>query len=747
MKEKSLFKVIAKKGSLRKTSEIKTSERLLSILHLDDALWTATGVDIEYLSMDKRFLSYLDSDSNGRILCGEARSAIRYLASCLLDLATAFDKTDILSPADIRTDTQEAKELAEAIQRMDSVIQACSDNPDSSKTNSVCHDNKSAVLADDGNKLDVSLATVEVCKRILRDRPVSADGVVLPGAADDPVLRGFLEEIIRSVGGELHPGGTLGVSIPEIDEFLEEARLRLEWLDKGDQNTAIMILGSDTAGAYAHWNAIRSRIADYFELDGLIAIDPSLAQQAAKIPLEAYIRALAEEPDTAAHAAAISRAAAPLAIPDGKGSLVLESVRDPSAAAQTALAFELAGRVLNKEPALLSQLSREDFEKIDYAFAPFQAWLASERGGRLAHLSTERLRTLTSDKLVASARELVAKKGAAALAADDIRTVERFLLFKRDLVHFLNNFVVFPYLYDPIITAAFESGSFVADGRRFNFSVRVRDIAKHKVSASYSRMYVMYLEVYSSGRAAYHVAVPVTTGSQGRLYKGKHGLFREPDGTERDAVIVDILENPISTLETLGMPFRKAYKTVASKMEEMSRKAEDRLARSAAEKTDAAMSTDVKTSTPETASGTPAIQEAPSTRTVKSGNTATSPSRFRNTGMQPGAFGGLLAGGSIALAALGSSFAFISKTLSEMSGGAVFATLGALIAAILVPVLVSALFKLAARDLAPLLEASGLAMNQSVRLSRSQARAFTVSPKRMRSRYKRSTTQGLAYRY
>ena len=319
MKEKSLFKVIAKKGSLRKTSEIKTSERLLSILHLDDALWTATGVDIEYLSMDKRFLSYLDSDSNGRILCGEARSAIRYLASCLLDLATAFDKTDILSPADIRTDTQEAKELAEAIQRMDSVIQACSDNPDSSKTNSVCHDNKSAVLADDGNKLDVSLATVEVCKRILRDRPVSADGVVLPGAADDPVLRGFLEEIIRSVGGELHPGGTLGVSIPEIDEFLEEARLRLEWLDKGDQNTAIMILGSDTAGAYAHWNAIRSRIADYFELDGLIAIDPSLAQQAAKIPLEAYIRALAEEPDTAAHAAAISRAAAPLAIPDGKG--------------------------------------------------------------------------------------------------------------------------------------------------------------------------------------------------------------------------------------------------------------------------------------------------------------------------------------------------------------------------------------------------------------------------------------------
>lgn len=737
MKEKSLFKVIAGKGGLRRTSEIRTPERLLSILHLDDALWTATGVDIEYLSMDKGFLTYLDSDSNGRILCGEARDAIRYLAACHRNLANACTSTASLHLTDIRDDTAEAQALSDAIRRMHSVIRACSDSMDYSGISSACADSDRERITEDtlASNTPVSLTEVELCKRILKNRPVSSDGVVLPDAADNPVLYNFLEEIIRSVGGEPHPGGTFGVTIPEIEEFLEEARLRLEWLGKVDHDPGIMILGSETASAFACWERVRPGIADYFELDALVSVDPSLAIEAAKIPLAAYIRALEEEPDNPARAATASRAAAPLAVPDGTGVLILDTVRDPAHNAQIASAFRFAGRLLNRSPEALSQMSRDEFAKLDLIFAPYRTWLASEGGTRLAHLSTEMLGILTSETLVASARELVGERGAAALAADDIRTVERFLLFTRDLVPFLNNFVVFPYLYDPVITAAFEAGSFIADGRRFSFSVRVRDIAKHKVSANYSRMYVMYLEVYIGLKAAYRVAVPVTTGSQGRLYKGKHGLFREPDGTERDAVIVDLLENPISTLETLGMPFRKAYKTVASRMEEMSKKAEDRLARSAADRTDAALSSELKAPTSESALPAAGDQEAPGTRIAKPGNAATSASRSRSTGLQTGAFGGLLAGGSIAIAALGSSFAFISKTLSEMSSGAVLITLGALLAAILVPVLASALFKLAARDLAPLLEASGMAMNQSVRLSRSQARAFTVSPKRMRSHY------------
>ena len=736
MKEKSLTKVISRKGGLRKSSEIKTPERLLSILDLEDALWTATGVDIEYLAMDKRFLSYLDSDDNGRILCGEARTAIRYLDACLSNLSRAFDRTETLTITELRTDTAESRALADAILRMHSVMRAWSDSRRSSHDEALPSAPRAFAAGEEGVELDVSLAEVELCRRILMNRPVSVDGVVLPDAADDPALRSFLEEIIRSVGGEPHPGGGLGVNIPELDEFLEEARLRLEWLEEAEANPVVLIFGQETAKVYACWEGSRSQLAEYFELDALVAIDPALAREAAKIPLEAYHRALAEDPDNLSRAASISRAATPLAVPDGCGILDISLVRDPASNARIAEVFRYAGMVLRGNAGLPEHLSRLDFETADKAFDPYRLWLAAERGQRLAHLRREQLVMLTSGSLAARARELVGERGAAALAADDIRTVERFLLFKRDLVFFLNNFVVFPYLHDPVTTAAFESGTFIADGRHFSFSVRVRNIARHKVSANYSRMYVMYLEVYIGTKSAYHVAVPVTTGSQGRLYKGKHGLFREPDGTERDAVIVDLLENPISTLETLGMPFRKAYKTVASRLDEMSRKAEERLARSAAEKTDAAFLQEMKTASPEVAAQTGRDHESASPKTARALNTAGGTPRSRAVGIHSSTFGGLVAGGSIAVAALGSSVAFISKTLSEMSSGAVLATIGALGAAILVPVLASALFKLAARDLAPLLEASGIAMNRGIRLSRRQAKAFTVSPKGIRSRYK-----------
>jgi hypothetical protein len=390
-------------------------------------------------------------------------------------------------------------------------------------------------------------------------------------------------------------------------------------------------------------------------------------------------------------------------------------------------------------------LSREDFLRADGLFEPYRNWLNREGGQRVAFIPRQRLEYLAQGKLVDLARNLVNERGVASLGAEDIKRVERFLLFTEHLMPFLNNLVVFPYLYDPTVSALFESGSFVADGRRFAFSVKVKDVAKHKASAVYSRMYVMYLEVYVIGGSSYKVAVPVTTGSEGRLYKGKHGLFRESDGTERDAVIIDILENPISVPETLVMPFRKAYKTVASRIEEASRKAEDKLAKSAAERADAALSS---TAAPGATPGgaAPAAHAGAGAAGAASAAGAAAPGGAAVPG-KPGArpasagipgvggmagMGGLVASGGIAVAALGSSFAFIGKTLSEMSLRALLTTFGALAAAILLPVLISALSKLSSRDLSPLLEASGMAMNRRIRLTRAQARAFTVNPRKSR---------------
>ena len=90
--------------------------------------------------------------------------------------------------------------------------------------------------------------------------------------------------------------------------------------------------------------------------------------------------------------------------------------------------------------------------------------------------------------------------------------------------------------------------------------------------------------------------------------------------------------------------------------------------------------------------------------------------------------GGLLAGGGIALAALGSSAAFVVKTFASLTWQSTLAGVLAAVAAVAVPASLVAHLKLRRRDLSAILEASGWAINARMRLTRRQADYFTCVP-------------------
>ena len=86
--------------------------------------------------------------------------------------------------------------------------------------------------------------------------------------------------------------------------------------------------------------------------------------------------------------------------------------------------------------------------------------------------------------------------------------------------------------------------------------------------------------------------------------------------------------------------------------------------------------------------------------------------------------------GSVAVAALGSSFAFITKTLSELDWHRVLAAGAIGLAAVLVPALMIAWFRLRRRNLSALLEASGWAVNAPMYLTLTLGRVLSVQPER-----------------
>ena len=109
--------------------------------------------------------------------------------------------------------------------------------------------------------------------------------------------------------------------------------------------------------------------------------------------------------------------------------------------------------------------------------------------------------------------------------------------------------------------------------------------------------------------------------------------------------------------------------------------------------------------------------------------------------------GGLLAGGGIALAALGSSAAFVVKTFASLTWQSTLAGILAAVAAVAVPASLVAHLKLRRRDLSAIPKASGWAINARMRLTRRQADYFTCVPGYPSGRAERRPLWGLRCRH
>ena len=89
----------------------------------------------------------------------------------------------------------------------------------------------------------------------------------------------------------------------------------------------------------------------------------------------------------------------------------------------------------------------------------------------------------------------------------------------------------------------------------------------------------------------------------------------------------------------------------------------------------------------------------------------------------------MMMGAGVAVAALGSAVAYITKTLSETNPLAIVLGIVGAVLVVMLPMSIVAILKLRKRDLSAILEGSGWGINARMRLTRKQARFFTERPK------------------
>ena len=289
---------------------------------------------------------------------------------------------------------------------------------------------------------------------------------------------------------------------------------------------------------------------------------------------------------------------------------------------------------------------------------------------------------------------------AAALSATQAqyKPLEKLLLLCRDYVTLLRNFVSFQDFYakrgkallgrgnaDEAPWAIFQAGTLVIDQRACNLCLKVSDMGKHNTQAADSGMYLIYCNCkhQASGQTMQIVAA-MTVGDIRNLKVGKNALFYDRQGRDWEAEVVKIIDNPISIGQAFWSPYRKLGDWVSGL-----------ITKSAAEKEKKSFADlTTKLQTPP-AAGQAAQPAQPAPFDIAK-------------------FAGIFAAIGMAVGYIGAFFTSLATGVKDIALYAWWALPVAIISLFLVisgPSMVLAWMKLRKRNLAPLLNANGWAVN------------------------------------
>ena len=292
-----------------------------------------------------------------------------------------------------------------------------------------------------------------------------------------------------------------------------------------------------------------------------------------------------------------------------------------------------------------------------------------------------------SDWEAAKAEAEGANAAALTAAKAEFMPLRKLLLIHRDFYRLLRNFVTLEDFYDrdSDTIASFEAGTLIIDQRACHLCMRVHDPAKHDAQAPLSGMYLVYCNCVNqkSGKSMAIVAA-VTQGEVNNLSIGKNAVFYDNDGLDYDATVTKIIDNPISIRQSFWTPYRKFSKWI-----------EEKVNKSAAEK-DAKAFGDL---------------------TAKADAAVTDPKAEQKPAFDIAKFAGIFAAIGMALGMIGAALVSVAEGMSGFKWWQYVIVFVCILLVISGPSMVMAWLKLRRRNLAPVLNANGWAINSDALVS------------------------------
>ena len=660
--------------------KINSGADIAHLDELDPKMWTVLACPTTGLEIDEKSLKYLDNDGDGRIRINDIVSAAKWLTSAIKNADHLLKGEDHIDIAQLNQEDECGKKLYKSAQQI--------------LTN----------LGKEGTV--ISLADTADIAAIFAKTRFNGDAIITELSTDDEEEKVVIAAAIASVGSVMDRSGDNGVNAELIEKFYLALADYAAW----QEATVAAPYGADTDKAYAAYQALDAKVKDYFVRARLASFSPESANaldvQTSRIESISADDLTGKNEEIATY---------PIARISDKPELPVTAAINPAWAGpfQTLLSI-----VQPKAKALTESVWAE----IGASFTDYIAWKNAKKGAEVEALGLDTIKKFIENDKKQALLDLVAQDAALKEEADSIEMTNKFLHIYRDFYRILRNFVTFHDFYskDKKINAIFQSGRLIIDQRECRLCMKVADMGKHNTMAPASGMYLVYCDCTTKSQPAKQtILAAVTVGSVGDLSVGKNAVYYDNNGLIWDAVITKIIENPISVGQAFWSPYRRMAKTV-----------EDLINKNAAEK-DNAMMKDMNAK----------ITAAPT-------NLAAAPQDKKAATPAPpfdiAKFAGIFAAIGMAVGMIASALTSFFSGFVALKWWQMIMVFAGILLLISGPAMVLAWMKLRRRNIAPLLNANGWAINASSKISIPFGETLTDTAKFPKLRLKDPYKKGMA---
>jgi hypothetical protein len=313
----------------------------------------------------------------------------------------------------------------------------------------------------------------------------------------------------------------------------------------------------------------------------------------------------------------------------------------------------------------------------------------------VADLDAATLREFLAGGMAARIGALIQADTQSGGAAQHLGLLEKLLRLRRDLLTLVRNFVNLADFYSLKDKAIFQAGTLYLDQRSCDLVMRVRDAGRHAALAPLSGTFLVYCQCTRKDEAPIDIVAAVTGGDVDEMMVvGRNGVFYDRQGRDWHASVTRIVSQPISVRQAFWLPYRRLARMVGEQVQKFALAQDKKIEASSTSLVNAAGDKVDKSGKP--------VAPAPST----------APAAF-----DIAKFAGIFAAAGLAVGALGTALAAIFSGFLSLPVWKMPLVVLGLMLLVSGPSMLLAWLKLRRRNLGPLLDANGWAVNIRARIN------------------------------